>query len=719
MKNIYVFAAAAIMLLVTTGCSDDRYFAATEGKVIISTSFDNDVKVVSRASLEEELSESFILWISSEKGLVRKYEGLQNVPAEGIKLLGGNYVAEAWAGDSLSASFDSKYFKCRAPFTVTSGTTQVEMRCKIANVVTSVSYDDAVDQVLSDYTMTVGHTRGSLEFTGRDERKGYFMMPSGVDRLTWKLTGKQADGSIFTKTGEIVDPQGTTEYVLNVKYVGTSDQIGAGYITIDVDESTVDIEDEILITSAPEIKGIGFDIAAPVYGEEGNVGKKSVYISAASSLRNVVIESEQLGSFLSGNDVDLMIAQSNVISALEQAGIDFIYTYDTENDISSLKLNFNETFTSTIRGETAFVITVTDNNGKSSSATMTIIVTDAQVEAKDLSPDAVTTWATEAVIYGNVMKEGVAGAGFDYRKSGTSEWIHADGLPDVSGNAYQAKLSGLEPGTTYEFRATCDGFVSTVVKTFTTESAAQLQNAGFEDWDISSTPYLIYKPGSSMYWDSGNHGSAMMRKNLTTPESTIKHSGEFSAKLASQFVGLGGFAGKFAAGNLFIGQFLGTNGTDGILGWGRPFASRPKSLKGYVKYTPQTVAYESSDFNDLKKGDMDMGIIYIAILDSSTTPVDDSKNVSSDKQQDWPVIVKTKDRSLFSKTDPNVIAYGELVLTEATSGDGLIEFEIPLEYFRTDVKASNIMVTCSASRYGDYFVGGPSVMYLDDFELVY
>lgn len=721
MKKINIFTAVAASLLVMASCSDDRDFAAdTEGNVIILPSFDNNVKVVSRATLEDELSESFILWISSEKGLVRKYEGLSNVPADGIKLLGGNYVAEAWAGDSLSASFDSKYFKGRAPFTVTSGTTRVELKCKIANVVASVSYDESVDEVLSDYTMTVGTSRGFLEFAGRDERKGYFMMPSGVNKLTWTLTGTQANGAVFTKTGEIQDPQGGTEYVLTVKYTGSEEELGGGYITIDVDETTIDVEDEIVIASAPDIAGVGFDIANPVYGEDGNFGKRSVYISAATSLKNVVVTSDALGKILSGNDIDLMTAQSGVISTLEQSGIDFTYTYDEEQDISNLKLNFNESFTATIKEETVFTIAATDSNDKTTSATLTFTVTDAPVEAGDLSDNATTTWATTAVIPGYIMKEGTTGAGFDYRRSGASEWIHAEGTVDASGSTYSAELSGLEPGTTYEYRATSSDFVSSSVKTFTTEPASQLQNAGFEDWQVKSgrNATLIYAEGGSIFWDSGNHGSATMGKNVTTPESSVKNSGSYSAKLASQFVGVWSI-GKFAAGNLFVGEYLATDVTDGILGWGRPFTSRPKALKGYVKYVPQTVTYESSDCANLKKGDMDMGIIYVAILDGSTKNANSSK-VSSDKQ-DWPVIVKTKssERTLFSKDDSNVIAYGELVLTEATQGDGLIEFEIPLEYFRTDIKASNIMVTCSASRYGDYFVGGESVMYIDDFELVY
>ena len=49
----------------------------------------------------------------------------------------------------------------------------------------------------------------------------------------------------------------------------------------------------------------------------------------------------------------------------------------------------------------------------------------------------------------------------------------------------------------------------------------------------------------------------------------------------------------------------------------------------------------------------------------------------------------------------------------------MVEFEIPLTYFKSDVKVSNIMIECSASRYGDFFTGGVSTMWIDDFRLVY
>jgi hypothetical protein len=213
-----------------------------------------------------------------------------------------------------------------------------------------------------------------------------------------------------------------------------------------------------------------------------------------------------------------------------------------------------------------------------------------------------------------------------------------------------------------------------------------------------------------MYWDSGNHGSTTLGSsyNITTPESTIKHSGNYSAKLASRNVVI-----KLAAGNAFVGKYLATDGTDGVLGWGRPFTSRPKALKGYVKYVPGTVDKTSSSVPDIVSGQNDKGIIYFALLD-------DSKLQGDTSYPEWPVVIKTKSNKLFNKDSADVIAYGEIIWSEATEGDGLIEFTVPLTYKRTDAKPSYVVCACSASKGGDYFAGSTSsVMYVDDLEFVY
>jgi len=161
-----------------------------EGTIYLSTKVSTDVRQTSRAT-EQELLESCIVWISNPKGVVRKYNGAAEMPTGGIKLLSDRYVAEAWAGDSVPASFDDRYFKGREEFTVSAGSNQsVSIVCKIANSAVKVTYADDVDGVLSDYVMTVGHSQGSLDFVGRTDdvikSSGYRIGPFEVESALMK-----------------------------------------------------------------------------------------------------------------------------------------------------------------------------------------------------------------------------------------------------------------------------------------------------------------------------------------------------------------------------------------------------------------------------------------------------------------------------------------------------------------------------------------------------
>lgn len=725
-KNIFFACAASLTMLSFSSCSDDINYGNPgdgEGRVFLRPQLNSDVKVESRAILtDDELADNAIIWISNAKGAVRKYTGVGNVPAGGISLVSDNYVAEVWAGDSVPASFDHRYFKGREPFAVQAGrTAEVTVECRIANSVVAVEYEPAVDDVLTDYTMTVGHKAGELTFNGREDegRPGYFMMPSFDKNLTCTLTGKKTDGSDFTYTRVIEDAKPCTKYLVKVKHGGpVEDEIGGALISIEVDDTEIEVEDVVEIYSAPTVEGTNFDITKPVMGQEGQLTEKKVWIKSTKGFKDLVVSCPGFSTLLgiSGDDFEVFGMADNVKQALEAKGFSYQHFTHEDSDFEEIKLVFDDAFMNLFpNGEHNVLFTVTDNNGKTGTGVMQIILSDAKMRT-DAVVDA-DVWATKATLRGTVMKPELSGFAFNYRERGAQQWQTAtvDGTFG-EGSAMSLELTGLSAGTIYEYQAVCDGFDSSDVLTFTTEAKLQLPNAGMEEWDTSGKAHLICAPGGELFWDSGNHGSATMNKNVTQKATDVKHSGNSSAKLESQFVNFIGL-GKFAAGNLFAGQYLKTNGTNGILGWGRPFASRPKELKVWVKYTPATVQYADSNTpaEAPKKGEMDLGIVYIAILDDTLVHEND---VESGKPKDWPVVVKTAgDKQLFAKTDANVIAYGERLFTGAT-GD-MIEVTIPLEYYKTDVKASNIIVTCSASKYGDYFAGGPSVMYVDDFELVY
>lgn len=719
MKKTLILAAATLVMM-ATACSDEQKFGEGQGSVRITTSVSTDMTVVSR-SLEQDYAASTMIWISSQQGLIRRYNSLSELPTEPLVLRAGSYVAEGWCGDSVPASFTDRWFKAYVPFTVVDGqVTTVPLTLKIANVAVSVLYDDNVSEVLRDCRMTVGHNGGSLEFAGETAgSRGYFMLPASADALEYKLEASQLGGTPFETSGRIENPKPATEYILHVKYDPVNTEMGGGYFTIVIDEKPIPVQrEDVEIIVAPKFTGYGFDLSKPVTAEQGGIGRRTVYVASATRITALEIVSDCLTSMVGGRDVELFGMQASVREALANAGINYHDDYYNEADNTSLlQINFESSFTDALaNGDYTFEMKATDVDGRTSTATLTLSISDAPVSTEQIAADDLSIYTNRATVRGNVLKEGAAEYGIRYRQAGAGGWTSVAATPE--NNVLTATLTGLEAGTAYEYAAYADDYTAAAC-TFTTEAAAQLPNSSFEEWDTSSKTYLIHAPGGEMFWDSGNHGATTMGSSITTPDNTIAHSGTYSAKLYSKFVGIG-FAGKFAAGNLFAGQYLATAGTDGILGWGRPFSSRPTAVKVWVKYTPG-IAVSKKGANDsyIPVGEADKGIIYMALTDATT----DSYYYEKDKTTfTWPVVVRTKasDRRLFSKDEDRVIAYGEHRFETATDGDGLVEITIPLDYRRTDARPVNVIFVCSASIYGDYFSGGEgSTMWVDDIEMIY
>ncbi len=713
-KSISYLLAGSILAagLIMTSCTAEETFGEGEGvlkmKLVVNST-------LTRAETEDQgsLADNCVVYLSGSKGLLYKFRGLDEVPSD-ICLKSGSYVAEAWAGDSVSASFDKKFYRAYEPFTIAKGDVRnVVLNCKIANVVASINPEPIISEALKDYKVSVSHSRGSLDFDASNAMTahGYFMMPNGDTSLNWTITGKTEDGKDFTKSGTINDVQRAHEYVLNIRYTpGTTGAVGGGIITVTIDDTELLIEDTVELTGAPAIEGVGYDILQPLTGEQGSFSRTSIYVESLGTLSQLYVKTDAYSAMgLPTDEFDFMTMTSEARSNLAQAGVTCTYT-EGESSSSAVISFAAETLNRLSNGEYSIEVTAKDAAGKMRTRTLRIDVSDATVSAQQADP--LEVYSYKATLRGTILKEDASNPRFRYRESGTSEWTEAAAVTEkpsrkslrrASGKSFHAELTGLKPATTYEYQAIADGYVNPNILTFTTEAVFQLVNAGFEEWSTNSKgAYIPASGGTVSFWDTGNHGSITMNKNVTVPTQSPVHSGSHAAKLQSQFVGIGSI-GKFAAGNLFAGTFDGTEGTDGILTFGRSFnGSRPVKLRGYLYYHPGSVNYSST--SDLPKGQTDIGTVYIALTSQQVT-------------------VKTKTKELFNPNASYVLAYGAAEFTsDYGSESALREFEITLDYRQATelVRAKYLVIVASASKYGDYFTGSSeSVMVIDDLELVY
>lgn len=709
MNILKVAAVSAFAAVIASGCSESDIYSAGSGSLMLTTAF-RAPAATDAAPGETPDAENLMVWISSSRGLIRRYDSRSEIPSS-VTLKAGTYLAEAWAGDSVPASFTQRYFKGSRQFDIVAGSkSRVDLVCHIANVVVTVEYSDDMDERMSEYTLTVANGGGSVEFIGRDDRKAYFMMDAGETTLEYELKGIKANGESYSQKGTVNGVKPATEYNISVTPDDVQASVGAAFFNVAVDTATIDEVTSIEILLSPSVSGKDFDIRTPLYVQPGQFSDLAFDVFAYAAIRSAVVSCPSFVSTFGFESIDLMAMSPEISQIVNAAGLTHTYDYEPDTEVAKMIVNVAASMLNTLpEGEYPLTFTISDANGKTSVTTLLIKCTfgNDPVAAADIDGTA-DVWATRATLRGTVLKPADASsAGFRYRAVGAPDWTEVAAV--ISGNSFSAQISGLTPGTEYEVLVTAPDYVSMTPLRFTTEAALSIPNGDFEIWNTSSTPYLLGADTNSLYWDSGNHGSAKMGKNITTPESAIKHGGQYSAKLASQFVGVG-ILGKFAAGNAFVGKYLDTDGTDGILGMGRPFTSRPSALKGYVRYEPASISYSS--VSEAPKGTMDKGVIYAALM------TDESLEEYNGNQ--FPFVIKTKKAArLFDRDDPRIIAFGEIIFTEKTAGSGLVEFTLPLDYRRADAKASYLVLTCSASYWGDYFTGGPSVMYLDDFEFIY
>ncbi len=653
-----------------------------------------------------------------DKELIRRYDKRSEMP-ESLWLVAGDYSIAVEAGSKAQASLTEATYAGEADFAIVDGrTTMVEVVCRIVNTMVKVIYDPTITATFKENHATEvvfgdpDHAKAP-RLTYDESATGYFLLPEEPTTLRWTFCGKgekNGEPLELEKSGSHeLTPKPGVLYELKLKY--SKDLGGALDFTLTLDENPDEIDDPVVFVPNPQIAGEGFDLTQP---QEYLTGTQSYRITSIADMAAIEIEA---------------YGQRFTVPATgdypeDADGIALAYANSTEM-LLTLGPQF---FAHLPGGEHTLTLTALDVDGGEGTKRTTVRMLQG---ARSLT--VTDCWNAKARIEALVCDPAAHDAKIRYREAGASEWQTVEATPAEAG-IYAAEGSGIEAATEYEYQLLFGTEPVNGIARTRTSTGPQIPDSDFEQWSKDSNSKDALIPSLStvgQWWDTGNHGSATLNVNVTTNVNDPRpgSAGRTAAKLQSQKVALMGI-GKFAAGNLFVGKYLKTDGTDGELAFGRyfDFTYRPKALRFWYKGNVGTINELGKNTpSEIQSGQSDISTVYLCLCtmgDEKSSHVTRTKDVNSFFN---PRDLKVAYSSDFANSNSNdgegdVIAHAIWECDNTQQYPGWTLIEVPVTYYpeHEGTRPTHLLLIASASKYGDYFTGSTqSVMYLDDLELVY
>ena len=608
--------------------------ASKAGKVTFALSADlrNDVVGV-KSSVEEISVDDFWVEIfnsSKTRIFCEKYVDAKDAV---LYVNSGDYTLLATYGSENAAGFDKPFYKAEEPFTVSPQETKaISATARLANVKVAVNFDENLDNKLSydQYWAVVRNNGKKLRFNPDETRAGY--IPAGALEfvLVVKINGEYRqyvhpaaeyapnDFVTFNVSAPLLDGN----VVIKVMIDNTVE-------VVEVDEVVVPVENMLPIEE-PAIYSEGFDKDNSITYLDGKAEKKQeLWLSAAAegviSSAVLAIDCPELGLPAT---VDLVTADAAAAAAFEAKGI----WWKFNSDKTSLSINLLDAYNGHISklGYAGYDHDVdkplpvakiglkieTANGAVKTAEENFAVYAEPDAATGTLSWNGYDVWATKIVNPTLTLGDGKYDmTRIQYSMDGQS-WVDFQDV--TSKNHSMGTVKGLEPGTTYHLRAMYDGWLEVAAPvSFTTETAQQVGNAGFEEWrgseeewnyqaklvsteTIKRPYYEPWKEGESDRWWAVNSKVSMPSSGTKTgfgatynircfpvvAYSTAYHSGARSASLQTIAISDWLTTDNLTDANFYVGElFIGQANDDGShKDDGHSFASRPSALRFYYRY---------------------------------------------------------------------------------------------------------------------------------------
>lgn len=346
-------AGALAAALSLTACSDENPWgnqSEETGCINITLDTNNDVTVAKPLfrSGESETTptladyvtylpkaEDFSIKLAKNDGSYSKtwatLKDFQDDTAEHGNFKTGTYTITAYYGEKGKQTFAEPYLEAQKSFTVLAGQTQdISLTAELKNSMVKVNYTDEFKAYMSEYYSTL-RTEGLSDelIFAKDEARAAFIEPVKAElTVIFKTKDHGVSGSL--KLGEFA-PLAKTLHNITLDVIPRSEGNPSLSVTFDdtLDEEniTIDLTDELLTTPAPVIECEGFTNGATIDMLEGNGSdvtlKMNVTAKGIIAKAKLIVESDKYTPGW-GKEIDLCSATKDQQSQLQTAGISAI-----------------------------------------------------------------------------------------------------------------------------------------------------------------------------------------------------------------------------------------------------------------------------------------------------------------------------------------------------------------------------------------------------------
>lgn len=641
-KSLYT----AIVVLLLIACQSEQW-EGQEGGFIVSLGEDVTVSTKSTpAELGKPDPELFKLKIVKESNGNTLYDG--NFTGKTIPASAGLYTLTATCGNNPVLALDTPYYKGEeSGVEVTEGeTTPVELKCSVANALTSVIYDEPekFNDLYSSYSLKIAVGNQSVTIGPSQTYKSAYYQAGTIPVFQFVGTLKDNGQEVSTTLDDERLKDAATfaagkhcKLTLKVKPTESGVILTVGKVEVE----TVSISETIPVEwlPKPKITAEGFEGNTLTFAETESK-TASIKLNTSSALQDMKLKfnfaDKRFAAFNQEYQLSTL-SEENRTNIETELGISLPTIGETspiiqlDNLIAWLQTNAGETTNNTIEMDI-----LANNRWSSEDETADRIYTlKCNKPEFSVSVNAAKCWSREFTIDEITVTTGnkeIIENNLVYQYYDGANWIECTTREAEKGRTQQFQETANNIHTkTYKVRALYRGVIASTEAEATLEAPEQLSNAEMEEWYIEEKKksgtwpfkdktYYTFHPytegnASTAWWDTNNdkaqggtYALGIWYEGCFASCVSYTEDAHEGTKAALMYVsGCGdGYAntsrtyvGGAMVGSLFIGKY-----NSGIV-QGHDFVSRPSSLSFWYKYKP----YNTDAFKvviSLKNGDKDI-----------------------------------------------------------------------------------------------------------------